>query len=1152
MAYNAIDQNDHEKDLDDQDIESTTPSSPFQRPSPSDHLFLDTQNENGDTSQSQNHTGLPKLPTSANSLSQMVRSITSKSTKTSGSYDMVEEEDYNERMVSPVPSPEKKKVASRGGSLTTDEPLVLSIPRPRPLRNPATASSNNTTSPISPRALFSKDHEPIVRTSSGHSIALRHPTPDLQVLQGAYVGNIDKLEKTAEQLSMTSSIDDAIRELHMEQKRSDSRRSSILSQLNEMPQVSRQVSNASSIVELNSAARSGGYSPAAYMMSPKGSFSTTTRVRSASKSSRFGNRPEPELEGRPLDSFVNSSFPSLVGHQTNSIAEQDESSSTLTRPVVDHIDNQNMAQPTVEEAMESRPQTAASTSTYEQAEKMFADFDGTHSAPPQRPSLDLDFNMEDPTISFSETQLPAMNFDMQHDPRRMSSATHLGIAGMGIDNGQARAPSDDHLPRPQSYADPSTGQQMVYYPAPVPMMLSLPQKLSKNTSSTARNKRRSEVLNNIPAAARQSAIWLPDVLETNDEPLAENDEAQKMEYIPQHQRMSMGGRRNTRDLEHMPPHLRANAFFELPGRQEVVELKEQSAVATLDSILDASAHAPVSAFTDHAFAGELGAEVYGKTRPQSSKATKQLLIPEKPDKPKKRASSINLLLGRRASSSNLLDSDNDKRASTMANVLERKTTRSPIEDDDDDINNRDTALLRHSRGISGATDLIRAEDSDVEDEGQRDDEVYHGPPTTLLAELQLRKQQQKTRTKPLTSAYPNGVHSTLLQMDTVLQLQQKARKQKQVNLAWQINQDEDPDAEDDEDVPLALLGAAKAHFQETERPLGLMERRELEDNEPLSRRRARITGQPMPSNRASTMMHLSVDNAPEEVEGETLAQRIKRLKEQGETGTGLPAARPVSGDFASEMMSQFGGELVKEDVKGKGKETETPPANEEEETLGQRRKRLQAEREAREKEVGAGGEASQEGLVVNKRRSMADILSAHPAAGAGRAASFTKLNNRPSTGLLGLHEKQSQQRASTMTNIVTQQTINARHGRVRSGMFDEPQKQPGMTRPPQPANHNMRSSMAMPGTAYPQYAQPTAMNHNNFNNNPMMMPYSNSYANMGYSNPNLNTMAGYNGMGVPMQNMQHPMAGIQLGPGGEPLSQGQLDMVERWRQSVMH
>ena len=55
-------------------------------------------------------------------------------------------------------------------------------------------------------------------------------------------------------------------------------------------------------------------------------------------------------------------------------------------------------------------------------------------------------------------------------------------------------------------------------------------------------------------------------------------------------------RRNTTQPE-LPEHLRANEFF---------EIKEQSAVKTLDDILDASAHAPVSAFTDHAFAGRLG------------------------------------------------------------------------------------------------------------------------------------------------------------------------------------------------------------------------------------------------------------------------------------------------------------------------------------------------------------------------------------------------------------------------------------------------------------------------------------------------------------------------------------------------------------------
>ncbi|KAK6612078.1 hypothetical protein H4I96_01291 [Botrytis cinerea] len=1099
MAYNALQQNDFDGDHDaDHEINSTSSNSPFQRLS-SNHLFLDAHN--GDTSHGQAYS-----PENPPSLSQMVQSITSRSTKTSGSYDIVEDDDYEEHGVEREPtsppslalSPERKNVTSREGT-TPEKPLVLSIPRPRPRNHTATGSSNNTTSPISPRAILSKERAPIVRTASGHSIALRHPTPDLQTLQGAYVGNIDKLEKTAERLSMTSSIDDAIRELHMEQKRSDSRRSSILSQLNEMPQVSREVSNPGSIIELNNAARSGG--------------------RSASKSSRFGNRPEPELEGRPLDSFVNMSFPSLVDHRTPSIAEQDERSATLTRPAVDNLEIKNTAENMAGQADESRPQTSTSTNTFDQAERMFADFDGVHSAP-LRTSFDHEFIMDEQRKATSE-----MNEELHNDQRRYSSGTQL-LEG---DNDQRRVVSGDRqsMVRPQTYADPSTGQQMVYYPARVPMMLNLPQKLSKNPSSMARNKRRSQVLSNIPAAARQSAVWLPDVLETNGEPVHENDDAQNLEYVPQHQRMSMGGRRNTQDLSHMPTHLRANVFFELPqGQTEAMELKDQSAVATLDSILDASAHAPVTAFVDHAIAGHLGNEVYGKTH-QRNKSSAQLLTPtpERPDISKKRTSSFNFLLGRRASSNNLLG-DNGKRASTMSNIqVERKATRSPIEDDEDDVINKDTTPLRHARGVSGATDLIRAEEGEVEseeDEGQRDDEIYHGPPTTLLAELQLRKQQQKIRTRPPIGV--NGMQSTLLEMDTVLQRQQQNRKQKRVNLAWQIGDNEDPDAEEDEDIPLAMLNVTRGHVQDTRRPLGLMEKRELEDNEPLSRRRARLTGQPMPMPRATTMMHIPTGTpVVDEEEGETLAQRIRRLKEQGGTATGLPATRPVSGDFASEMMSQFGGDILNaEGGKGKGKEVSTTPVNEEEETLGQRRKRLQAEKEAREKEVGMAGdaEATPEPLVINKMNSMADILSAHPAAGASRNSSFAK-PSRPATGLLGLHEKQTQLRASTMTNLVTQQNmapvapVLAVARTMTLNLMD---------------NLIQSDHQILPTTTFT-----TAATHSYQNNMPM---------------------GGYNNMmpiQMQMQNIHtNPITGMPTGPGGEPLNQGQADMVERWRQSVMH
>ena len=526
-------------------------------------------------------------------------------------YSMVEEDDFQED--SPVALPTAQEHTSPSTETLPIEQLQIQRPRARRPASPAHAQAT-VESAFPSRPIPSN---PVLRTASGRSIALRHPTPDLQTLQGAYTSNIEHLERTAERLSMTSSIEDAIKELHDEQKRSDSRRSSLLSSQS-MPAVSRQVSNASSIVEVNSAARSGGFSPAGYIMSPGGSFTTGSgRGHSMSKGSRFGSRPEPELEGRPLDSFVNMdssiSPTSPLFSPSASIDEINEESSNFTNPIINIHESPQVEEkmPTANEAQD-RPTTSASTNTYEQ-EKMFADFDGIHSAPPQQRQ-----------VSGNESN---HSDDTQ---RRVSSGNRLSMA------------------RPQSYADPSTGQQMVYYPAPVPMMLNLPQKLSKNPSSMAKNKRRSQVMSSIPPAARQSAIWLPDVLEDEDAAeIGEDDPLQQQEYIPQHQRASMGGRRLTQDLSHMPAQLRANAYFELPASNQTVELKEQSAVATLDSILDASAYAPVTAFTDHAFAGHLGAEVYGRETIKHSRTSTTLAEPSK-----KRTSTFNILLrGRRGSSS---------------------------------------------------------------------------------------------------------------------------------------------------------------------------------------------------------------------------------------------------------------------------------------------------------------------------------------------------------------------------------------------------------------------------------------------------------------------------------------------------------------------
>lgn len=282
--------------------------------------------------------------------------------------------------------------------------------------------------------------------------------------------------------------------------------------------------------------------------------------------------------------------------------------------------------------------------------------------------------------------------------------------------------------------------------------------------------------------------------------------------------------------------------------------------------------------------------------------------------------------------------------------------------------------------------------------------AYLERPTTLLAELQLRKQQQRSRNRTAATTFPNGMHSTLLELDTVAQIEKQSRKLKHITLAW-----EDPEAhylgpenQDDEDTPLgilfpgrkALISGSMGKFEE-DRPLGLMEKREVEDNEPLSRRRARLRGDlpasrsRSPAKRNSAMYALEVPGLTEikaeEVvgdDGETLGQRMRRLKAQGGTATGLQS-RPISGDFTSEVMSQLGGIM-----KTEGDGTNKKAVETEEETLGQRRKRLQAGQEARfrENERSKQIDASSR-PPIKPRPSMANILQSHPAAGARQASS---------------------------------------------------------------------------------------------------------------------------------------------------------------------
>jgi len=904
-----------------------------------------------------------------------------------------------------------------------------------------------------------------------------------------------------------------------------------------------------------------------------------------------------------------------------------------------------------------RPDTSASNTTIEQAQTAFGDFDGVHC---------------DPGVLDFPEPLP------REPPSQRASEMPFQMP---------RAP-----PRPTSYVDAETGQHMLFYPARVPAMLNLPPKLSKNARPAARRKMRSQILSTMPTESRESRIWLPDPLEglgemgaplmsengTDDhgaaEPLpqvdisppafdpepvqsaagharhpSETGTVVPLDYqerdIQRQSRLTVGDNRKSRmsNTGDVAPQLRASVFFDLPPESPRIEVKDGSATATLDSILDASAGAPVSAFIDHSFAGKLGAEVYGREKKPKKKARNTMiadnrnsaLAPLTVAEPKKRASILSLMAGARHNDETL---DDDRRTTTLGAAGEGGIRRV----------SSDGASVRHDQPITSPNQPASHEDgnSDEEDDDEDEDEEedqYEGPPTTLLAELQLRKQQQKLRTRPVHKVFPNGLHSTLLDLDTVAEVQRKARKGKKINLAW-----EDPTAaqveamEDDydEDVPLGVLYAAKAVANggnisnmdisavmgEIHRPLGLMERRDLEENEPLSRRRDRLQGRDLASatnlgiiqQRMSMMtltpgglgarsqsrlqLPMQMEESPSmagdvapgedvdpEVEGETLAERKRRLN--AET---LPRARPVSGAFSSELLSQFGdldeeetgGDPKTKEVKGKGKALAEAPGQrhdtarlggaevpEEEETLGQRRRRIQAEREAREREMGGAignppgrtgtplslnpnmngshnrlpsfsGDPTIEANRLSRPLSMAGILGAHPVEGPRgiadpREQERLRLESVAARAQWERDAKMAAVRAQ-MTQSLSSPTVGAPNGGYMGGRFNDGLG--GGARVGQGLGYGAGAAMPQPkmpiysgtpgyggaGVNAPASVYGVGMNGATYGAGATMGSV------YGMNNP-------YNGAGgMPMQ-MQMQM----------PPTQGHLDRVERWRQGVM-
>ena len=801
---------------------------------------------------------------SSSRLSSLIRSLTS-------SYDMVEDDDYEEQQVAPL------NVRKREDE---NQPTPT---RARDLLWPSHSSPPERTVPY--------------RTASiNRDTPLRHPAPDLQSLQGAYVKNVERLEESAERLSVTSSLEEELQKMKFEQKHPSRQSSARLNRVGPAPTVTRQFSSGSatnSIIDLHTAARSGGYSPSGYITSPRESaFSSSWSQPSVpghptSDGARLvSGHAEPIRKRTPLDFGALTSPSVLVPPQ---LPENAYHGDTVDRPK----GSEHAQVHSQDESSHERPPTSQSNDTYRQVTDLFLDFDGVHFTSHNQPPL-----------------------SSQGSQTRQLSLTQPPLA------------SDS-----TSFREPQPGERMVYYPAPVPMMLNLPPKLSKEPAGL-RERRRLQGISEIPEEMRKSAAWL------------------QGESVDQ-----LGSSRSTQALAGLPPQLRASAFFDQPAASQSVVVKEASAVATLDSILDASAYAPVSAFTDHPIAGNVRKEVYGKTTPRRKSENFENV--EK----KKRNSSLSNVL-RRSSGSTLGTKllPGEAPNTSQGRIASRDSKAFEGEEDIADAAGESTPL-RESEDLARAADQsISPEDDELLDDDDKDKEEvevdeqddhdmdYIGPPTTLLAELQIRKAQQKQRNRTAATAFPNGMRATLLELDAIAQLQQKSRRQKHVTLAWEDRELADRQNFDDEDVPLAQLVPQSQN--DVNRPIGLMERRDMEDNEPLSRRRARIRGEPFqPGGRAPTVQSgaLSLrtveksrleDEILDEQESETLAQRVKRLKAQKE-----PTPN-VATDFAAEVSSQLG--LNMESAVAPSK---TPDA---EETLGQRRKRLQQEAHSKKHDVSGG------------------------------------------------------------------------------------------------------------------------------------------------------------------------------------------------------
>lgn len=900
---------------------------------------------------------------------------------------------------------------------------------------------------------------------------VRQPVPGPQSPHLSMASSVEKLEESAERMSMGSDITGEIQRVWAEQKRRDSDRDAAMN--SPAPTRKRSSSSASrSIIDTNSTARRGGFSPAGYVPSPHPTFRSSNSDTGLARQDTTSDSPQCQIienSGEysfngldhnkpvtPAPSPSTSAAPAPLNLRrrrpspsqstsrpplspVNEMGRHRSSSSTSSRRYCNyqHTSAQRadglrrpsagsdmirpmLAAPVAQHDVD-RSMSTTSKSTLHHAASLFRDFDGIHYSPiagdPTDGYIPYDERGEDEDeddeIENGKSKGGRMYAEIpqsdhldleQHSTinpcMHEQSQTIVDIDGLDIDFDKGKNEQMHQklhiLPVAQSdmrWAEPPPSENMVYYPAAVPTSLNLPKRISQQPSHMINAIRRSQLLGSLPAGARQSALSVSTGgnitanLRSSDDQTAISESEE-----PRQQRQSV------LNFTKLPPQLRASVFFDHESVSHQITVKDGSAVATLDRLLDASARAPA----DHSPQDlDLSGGITSRCHKRGKSSALSSLFDHKVEAGKSRMSLLPFKKFSSGKTAQLeqdnaikdddpIDSDDDNYQSCgdEAGEMEQQDNSDEYADNDDSNNLKENIELKAKPEMPSL------------------EEQYLAIPNTLLAELQSRKQQLRSRNRTAATSFPNGMHSTLLELDAVEQIEKKRRQAQKTSLAW-----EDPTAatarhnvRDDEDVPLAVLFptkhglANKAGGNDWDRPLGLFEKKHLEESEPLSKRRNRLMGfDPTRAPASQTQQQLIVDGEQHsEHEDETLAQRTRRLKSTKALDDAIGNTK--SDAFASDMISQFGGvDQTKQDNPTTDGEKAAGPENE---TLGQRRRRLQAQANL----------SAQPRPQIQSSRSLVRILAATPTNTIRQVS-----NESNSSGLLGTNAQAQAQRRNQIS-----------------------------------------------------------------------------------------------------------------------------------------